>query len=155
MPAYRRTNGGWVNYNQAIKRSQGGSMVACQNGYRRTGGTWVRFWHNNVTGSVSPAQFQGSLSGTGPSGQVQTYVVTATGAGGSGSYTYSWSILSVSNGVAPTLSNPNSAGTSMSRNVTAGVDTVTGYARCTITDANGSSSTYVDVPYSLSYSNRN
>lgn len=154
MAAYRWTNGGWANYNQPIKRSQNGSQVACQNGYRRQGGGWVLVWHNNVSGSAN-GSFNGASSGTANNGQVTSNVVTAAGAKGSGNYTYSWSILSVSSGAAPSFSNASSAATSMTRNVTSAVGTISGYARCTITDANGSSSTTVDVTYYLSYSNRN
>jgi len=85
---------------------------------------------------------------------VQTYAVTATGSGGSGAYTYAWSIATVSSGNPPTILNPNGASTGFSRNVTQGIGIVTGTAQVRITDANGSSSVVVDVPYSLSYSTR-
>jgi len=149
----RRQGGTWIDPG-TFKRRQGGAWVVCQNVYRRQGGGWVLIWHYNVSGTVSPAQATGSLVATGPSGQVQTYAVTATGSGGSGAYTYAWSIATVSSGNPPTISNPNSASTSFSRNVTQGIGEVTGIAQVRITDANGSSSVVVNVPYSLSYSTR-
>ena len=128
-------------------------MVACQNGYRRQGGTWVRFWFNNVTGTISPSAANGAASGTATSGSVTTNAVTAQGANGSGNYTYAWSVSGVSSGANPTINTPNSATTTFSRLVNGNDGNVTFTANCTISD--GQSSVVVSVPGRLSYANRN
>jgi len=128
-------------------------MVACQNGYRRQGGTWVRFWFNNVTGTISPSAANGSASGTAVSGRVVSNSVTAQGANGSGNYTYVWSVSNVTAGSTVTIATPNSASTTFSSVVNGNDGNVTFTANCTISD--GQSSVVVSVPGRLSYANRN
>jgi hypothetical protein len=103
-----------------------------------------------VTGSFSPGSFAGGAQGVPASGNVTTNYVAAYGANGNGGYRYTWSIASVSNGGVPTISDSNAQSVYLSRVVAASVGTISGTAACVISD--GTSSTTVYVPYSLSYS---
>jgi hypothetical protein len=95
-----------------------------------------------VTATAAPTSASGSGSGPNPSGFVISNTVTVTGHGGNAAYTYSWSIISGS----VAINAPSSASTYFSAQVFNTLDAV---ARCTVSD--GTTSSYVDVPVSLTY----
>lgn len=97
-----------------------------------------------VTATAAPTTANGDTTGPNPSGIVVSNTVSVTGYGGNAPYTYSWSIISGS----VAINTPSSASTYFSAQVFTG-NTVTATARCTVSD--GTTSGYVDVPVSLTY----
>ena len=147
-----RSGGGWRDPVQGQARKTGGIQTKIGNIYRRQGGAWVLAFaaYTPVSGSASPTSISGGAQGVPNSGNVTSNATAAYGANGNGSYSYTWSIVSVSNGVAPTITSPNGQSTTISRVVTAAVGAITGVLACTISD--GQSSFVVYVNYTLSYS---
>lgn len=147
-----RSGGAWRDFAGVPAWRSGGAWHQAQNIYRRSGGGWVNVWVNYtpVSGYASPTSIAGGAQGAPASGNVTSNFTAAYGQNGNGNYTYTWSIASVSNGVAPTISSPNGQATAISRVVTAAIGAVTGLLACTISD--GRSSFVVYVNYTLSYS---